>query len=33
MNQFLSGMRAAMAAIAAFPLFYVPGFLACMLQQ
>jgi hypothetical protein len=31
-NQFLADLLSAMAAIAASPLFFVPGFLACMLQ-
>jgi hypothetical protein len=32
MNQFLADLLSAMAAVAVSPLFYVPGFLACMLQ-
>jgi len=32
MNQFLADLLSAMAVIVASPLFFVPGFLACMLQ-
>jgi len=32
MNHLVVGLLFAMAAIAASPLFFVPGFLACMLQ-
>jgi hypothetical protein len=32
MNQILVDLLSVMAAVAASPLFHVPGFLACMLQ-